>query len=545
MLSIAELLNIPPFSQMTVLNPGADLSRRVDSADISETPDIAGFIKPHTLLITTGMAFKTDPAGFCRMLEEVDRLPIAGICIKLGRFIDTLPPAVIAAADKRQLPLLQIPGSWTLGVACHQLLSYLWNVENEQLLNALKIQREYSRMLIKDASVSLLLTHLSRTVRQAACLLDPFGEITTTSLPGGKLTPRMEQALAALRQSGIRGRAADSIPASFYVNGPRPFTAWIFPVWAASSYPHLLIVVEEGKIPYPFSYLIIEQTAVAIAFSLYKNQKLRELARTMREDFLLRLSRAASCSDPAALLEQGSAWGLTASDYYRCLIIGIDDLPAPQPAQAEMYGFVCDWLERHAAALWPQAVVFARQHTQTLIILLQQPAEQLAADIARCRQQIAAALAVSISCAAGNPVSSLPALAFSLLEAEEIYQQCRSEGKTAFFQTYYAKRVSELLRFIPPEHARHFCSCMLKALAYPQQETQVVLRRTLQAYLSCQGDIAATARTLFIHRNTVKYRIARLNELLDAPLSNPEFSLQLRLALLLSEPQQQDRDMQN
>jgi purine catabolism regulator len=105
----------------------------------------------------------------------------------------------------------------------------------------------------------------------------------------------------------------------------------------------------------------------------------------------------------------------------------------------------------------------------------------------------------------------------------------------AFFRTYFSQGVSELLRFVPEEHARHFCTCVLKSLAYPEQETHIILRQTLQTYLNCQGDIAETARALYIHRNTVKYRIARLNELLDTSLSNPDYSLQLRLALLLSE----------
>jgi len=55
MTSIAELLKIQPFSQMVVLNRLADLTRKVDSADISETPDISNFIKPHFLLVTTGI----------------------------------------------------------------------------------------------------------------------------------------------------------------------------------------------------------------------------------------------------------------------------------------------------------------------------------------------------------------------------------------------------------------------------------------------------------------------------------------------------------
>ena len=535
--SLGDLLKIPPFSEMTVLNHGADLSRNVNSVDISETPDISLFIKPHSLLITTGMVFKEDPSGFCRMIEEVNRLPIAGICVKLGRFIDELTPSILETADKLHFPLLQIPVSWTLGVTCHQLLTYLWDVENKQLSDALKFQQEYSRLLIKDASVSALLTHLYRTIRQVIFLTDPFGEIIGTSLPAGKRTLEMEQIIAALKERGKqKSSSPGSAPSSLYVQSAHPFTAWIFPVWAATVHPHLLIVIEKEKIPYPFSYLIIEQTAVAVAFSLYKNQKIKELQRGMGETFLRRLTHSTSAVNSAAFLEQGANLGLIASEYYRFLIVGIDGLlEEKESVQTELYSLVYDWLERHVAAIWKDAILFVRQKSEKIIVLMQSSVENLDKDFFFIQNQIASLLSHSVSCAAGNPVSALHTLAFSLIEAEEIYQHCQTTGKKAFFCTYYSRRVADLLRFVPPEHAQHFCTCILKSLAYPAQEPQVVLRQTLQAYLDCQGDIAETARVLYVHRNTVKYRIAKLNELLDSPISNPDFSLQVRLALLLSD----------
>lgn len=537
MTSIAELLLNAPFSQMTVLNQSADLSRKVDSADISETPDITHFIKPHSLLITTGMAFKDDPAGFCRMIEDLNRVPIAGICVKLGRFIDKLEPAILETADKLGFPLIQIPNFWTLGITCHHLLSHLWNVENEQLLTALKIQHEYSQMLVKDTPISTILAHLSRTIRQTVFLVDPFFEIIDTSLPAGRKTSEMEETLAAIKDSGkLRNAPSDAIPSSLYIQASQPFTAWFFPVWAASVHPHLLIVLEKEKIPYPFSYLVIEQTAAAIAFSLYKNQKLRELHRRMREDFLRRLTHNTSNVDTAVFLEPGSDLGLISSDFYQFLILGIDDLVEEKSSgRFDLYSLVYDWLERHIEILGKAALLFSSQKSEKIIVLLQSPAENLESALTFIRDQMTTYLSLSISCAAGNPVTSLQSVAFSRIEAEEVYHQSRLDGKKAFFRTYYSHDVSELLRFVPQEHARHFCTCVLKSLAYPEQETQAILRQTLQAYLDCQGDIAETARALYIHRNTVKYRIARLNEILDTPLSDPNFSLQLRLALLLSE----------
>ena len=43
-----------------------------------------------------------------------------------------------------------------------------------------------------------------------------------------------------------------------------------------------------------------------------------------------------------------------------------------------------------------------------------------------------------------------------------------------------------------------------------------------------------TANALFIHRNTLKYRLAKISELTDIDLSDPDEKLYLSLSLRLS-----------
>jgi sugar diacid utilization regulator len=53
---------------------------------------------------------------------------------------------------------------------------------------------------------------------------------------------------------------------------------------------------------------------------------------------------------------------------------------------------------------------------------------------------------------------------------------------------------------------------------------------TLRAYLDADGHHATVAERCFIHVSTLKYRLGRINELLEAPLSDPDTRFDLRLA---------------
>ena len=48
--------------------------------------------------------------------------------------------------------------------------------------------------------------------------------------------------------------------------------------------------------------------------------------------------------------------------------------------------------------------------------------------------------------------------------------------------------------------------------------------------------IKETADTLFLHRNTVRYRISKCQSILKHDFSDPEYCLQLQICLALTKP---------
>jgi DNA-binding PucR family transcriptional regulator len=57
------------------------------------------------------------------------------------------------------------------------------------------------------------------------------------------------------------------------------------------------------------------------------------------------------------------------------------------------------------------------------------------------------------------------------------------------------------------------------------------LRATLRAYLACGMHVERTAERLFVHQNTVRYRLARFEELTGASLREPEVAFEVWWAL--------------
>lgn len=82
-----------------------------------------------------------------------------------------------------------------------------------------------------------------------------------------------------------------------------------------------------------------------------------------------------------------------------------------------------------------------------------------------------------------------------------------------------------------PAHEIHaFAERVLGPLVTDDSHAELV--DTLEAYLRSHGNLNAVARQLFLHRNTVRYRLRRIAKLTGADLEDPDTRLGLQLAIL-------------
>ena len=84
----------------------------------------------------------------------------------------------------------------------------------------------------------------------------------------------------------------------------------------------------------------------------------------------------------------------------------------------------------------------------------------------------------------------------------------------------------ELSTLCSPELLRLFKHC---------KKEDSTLLETLKVYLDCSRSKTETAKKLFVHVNTVKYRIAQIQDILQLNLSDDPTAFQLSLSLKMIE----------
>jgi purine catabolism regulator len=114
----------------------------------------------------------------------------------------------------------------------------------------------------------------------------------------------------------------------------------------------------------------------------------------------------------------------------------------------------------------------------------------------------------------------------ALKDGEKLFQY-------KFINFYETKQLKELIQLIPETDLRKFYESTLCSLAYPKNKDEEDLVNTLYVYLDNNCEIAATSRKLYVHYNTVKYRITKCEDILNCSVHDSQNSLYLRIALLL------------
>jgi purine catabolism regulator len=541
---LSELLAAVPEAGLTVLNAGADLDRPVEGLDTSETPDIARYIKPNTLLMTTAMIYHDGRDSMPDLIEKLSRAGAAGLAIKLGRFIKEITPETLEKADRLRFPLLRVPMDTTLGIASHRLQAHILGYEIGQFNAALDIQKKVSQALFKNDTLEELIGQFARLLDQHVLYYDYFFDLTARGSAHGQaltLSGRVTGEIGDLLLQAYKLKPFSGIEEVPLRGSFGEINCMVSPVKAGNQYPFFLAILHENDLVEPFWSLVAEQASIIFSFFSHNQRSMLENEWKSQEELFTHLiggegpREQANITRLASWMDTASAFSFLITQTCQAVAVGFttDALPRAY-AGLDHFQLVYCWLRKQLAVRAESCLLLPLASQQRFLLLWPDSVDRLLPQLEAMAEGLWKIVPLDLRFGLGNQARSLQSLRYSCLEARNALDKVMTGGKKRV-QMYYSEGAKELFRFVPMEHSRHFCQHVLGDLAFPTGEYERELRRTMEVYLNCLGDIAKTSKLVHAHRNTVKYRLDKIEHLLQQSLSDPEFSLMARLAILLTD----------
>ncbi|KAF1302547.1 PucR family transcriptional regulator [Candidatus Enterococcus willemsii] len=540
MKTLIDLLTIPRFTNLTLLTNSADATNEIESVEITETPDIAHYIPEKTFILTTAMSYKDNQQELLTLIDSLKEKQAAGLGIKVGRFIEAIDSDVVTYANQKKLPIVQIPSTIPLGSLLHQLLNLLRYTKTEQLSYALDIQKEFSDMLVNDVSYERFIDSFGELVNAPVILLDPCKKIMAYSKHFSKITASANYYVSQLLQRSFSWFQKKEHSLLIKDSDNKKLQVAYYPVESNSYFPHYLMILNPEQIPYPVSDFAIDQAKLVLSFMLYKNQKIQESLDHLKTDFLTRMIEYQQSSSPKERdwLDLGINYGLVKARHYRIIYIAIHNYESKKIRyQEEESQIAFQWLQESLTPQIKDMSLFKIKNTNHFALLIQHKLDNVEDILLKNMNELKATIGIQLVFGIGNVYDNIQQVAKSFIEAEHAYNGLLTTSLTlekpiAYYQPRGMRNLFEKMNMTD---IHYFCESTLKELAYPSEDAFIELRKTLKYYLDCQCEITQTAKALFVHRNTIKYRIERCSQLLGKDIHDSVTSLDIRLALELSE----------
>ncbi|WP_041820274.1 PucR family transcriptional regulator [Halalkalibacterium halodurans] len=543
---VIDVLDLPTFQEAKVVAGENGVSNTIQSVNLMDAPDIVHFLTTDQLLLTTAYSLKNNPNALIELVRHMAEQGCAGLGLKTKRFIDTIPDDVLAEANRLGFPIIELPLRYSLGAMLNESLGFILKERTNELNYALTLHREFTNMILSGKGFSQIIEKLAAILEAPVILLNERLDIMAA-------THKMDKdgffevywfIHEINHAEDTQTYQQCTLPQTNTTNPYRTF--FLYPIHSANQQKGFLVVLgnlsPDAK---GLQILALEQAANVISFELMKMLAIEQHARQLKNDFFCELVESLITREEE-ILNRGKAYQLDKSLQYVCLASKFDEMSSfqteVQPLYMEkelrqqreqMFELLNSYLKKH----FDHSILFTKGDLFVILIgfsYYNDAVEKTFIDAIRdIQQELNQMLDFSFSFGVSNYTERVTDIATAFQEAVDALRSGYRENKKRFIKTYRIKEMTELFKSIPQQKLKEFYQSSLKDLAFPETKEKQDLLETLDSFLNHHCQISETAKSMFIHRNTVIYRIKKCEEILGIDLKGGHETLQLRMALFM------------
>jgi sugar diacid utilization regulator/GAF domain-containing protein len=394
------------------------------------------------------------------------------------------------------------------------------------------------QLVLDEVELPELVAALASALRASVTVEDTDGRVLASAPAEGYCPPPVPAARragadrAALKAQEASGRryTVARVP----VRGPngrvaRSTAAWAAPVVVGGELAGRLWVTGPPAEPEPVQLRVIERFTLVVALLLLQQRHLLDVQSRLSGDLLGDLLREGGPVRPQVVMDRAAALGHDLSQPHVLALLPAD---AAVPSAVRLP-------ELARAAAEPGSdpkIPLAGPYDGAYVLLLPaepDPGDALRRILAKADQAIGTRSRLTL---VAGPVACDPAgYATAFRVARGAAALRRASGRGGFVDVGRLGLSALLLETGTPDALRRFAADVLHTVAEHEERHGGDLLATLRAWLSAGCSTAAAADALVVHRNTVTYRLGRIEQLTGRSLRDNRVRLELELALTIRE----------
>ena len=503
-------------------------NNEICSVTMMDAPDIIPYLHADEFIITTAYHLKNNLPYFKELIVEMAKIQCTGIGIKKNRFLYDIPAEILALSDELGVPFIELPEHLSLGQINLIVTEMILHSEASMLNYAMDVHRQFTDLIFKGQDVVRLVKYLSS-------LLDRDVQLISQFLRPIHLSQQYIKALAVIQRSMKEGfiyPISTNNAWSFSLLEDR--TSYSFYPIDINSEKHFLLMVKgfigEKDLK---TRLTIEQAINVLSFAILQEKALQQQKRNLRNQQFYDLIENSHLA-PTIAKAKAEELGIPYQQSYFCIAGRLRNQISAHPYQLhslldQIHKFCEESLQTTRIPIY----IFTMKNELFFLYEAQDTTADYKLFIAELFRELYVSIVqhfnVEMSFGVSNMLPNFADIQRGIKESQSAVMLIGTQAELISF--YKKKEINELLQMIPENDLMNYQQMMFKPFALLPLDEQTMLLETLYVYLESHCQISETAKRLFVHRNTVIYRLEKCNTLLKKDLKDPEVTIQLRLAL--------------
>lgn len=533
-LTLQDLFEMGVLGDAQVLTASERLThRRVDWVSVIEIP-VEDFVRQDELVLTTAIGCGDDPTALAAFVEEVCLAGAAGLAIATGKYVETIPDGVIALATSHHFPLLTIP--WDVRFAdVSRRVSLEIAVRNAELGGMQGFLQPVLLHLAHDPSWETLMPVLGRALNAGLAFCDGSSGIWWGSADlVAWCQAEMDPALSYLRSPLPNGIGTSyklrRVEISHRVVG-------VLPVVTGDRWLGTLIIAADNLFFEPSdTYHEMISHVVALAY-LHQEAKTR-ISLQRHEDLVWKLAKG-EFNTWDEVMANAAGFETDVAQFYLVMVGMLDNWDA-------LYADSQTVFRQIARSAWDHEVIETVRRSLGRagasagfhVISTFQRGEWLAFAFTPRRAEPsawnavlqAANQALSFRVAHGQLSWGVALGVPGVQGFHQAYQNAhralergrRQDGPGGIYEYERIGHERVLARFLEDDDVRQIVQTTIGSLVTYDQQHSADLIHTLAVYLQNRTNVSMTARTLHLHRQSLLYRLRKIEILTGRSLDNAD-----------------------
>jgi len=534
-LTVREALNIYPFSTVEIMGGSKGLDRPIRYLNIMEIPDVAEWLRGGELLFTSGFAVRSSPDMFVPLIEKLAERGVAALAIRPSTYLPEISKGMIETSERVGLPLLKL----TRIIPYMDYMEPLLEVVINEQLNLLKstegIHNRLLESMLNDRGLTSIITALEKIIKIPVCIIGSNGILFNKE----EYCTQEHRDLVAVFQQNFKALHLNDKPTGKYfrIEIPDKGVYGCVPIPYNTKFRPVMMTKESDMIKNEISILAQEHAATLIAVELMNEDMVNKREQQIRGDFLEELIEGRNL-DAEVMQRRASYMGIFLDEPYCVFLLGINPKKNKDGLSYDDRSLL------NIKQRMQERLETAFQYTADYLLLSNKGDDLLglvgvkSLDEKQMKQILASSIEkMRLRYPDLAIVAGCSDRVIGAEKARDSYEQAllAQNITNKFFSattitTYRELGIFRFLDFVKDDNIiENYITETLGNLL--KQKSSAELLDTLRAYYLNEQNVSKTARALFVHKNTVIYRLQKVEELLELQLTDYDKSFNIQFCL--------------